>query len=320
MNALHALLAGACALFSACAAANPESIELGTVARDAQPRILAVIAHPDDETAFAASLYVSSRHLGGRCEVFVITNGEGGFKYSGLAERLYGAPLTIEAVGRERLPDLRRYEMVQSARILGVAHLEMIGERDHRYTTDVGEVLDPQAGVWDLERVRARLDARLAACAPQFVFTLLPTEDTHGHHKAATLLALEAVARMPPDARPVVLGATVEAGGEATDYARAGLPGHPASAVVGEPLVFDRRKPLGYRGALDWHVVADWAIAAHKSQGTLSMLSGRGDREVYRVFAGGPDDAPARAAALFERLGAVELPVRAYGPSAGVVP
>src|SRR5690606_3771002 len=121
LHALHALLVGACALFSACAAANPESIEIGSVARDAEPRILAVIAHPDDATAFAASLYVSSRHLGGRSEVFVITNGEGGFKYSGLAERLYGAPLTIEAVGRARLPDLRRYEMVQSALILGVA-------------------------------------------------------------------------------------------------------------------------------------------------------------------------------------------------------
>jgi len=314
------LVLGSLASLAGCSSTPSDAVEIGSIARDAEPRVLAVIAHPDDETAFAGSLYVAARHLKGRCEVLVVTNGEGGFKYSGLAESLYALNLTDEKVGRARLPKLRRYEMSQSALILGISRLEMLGERDHRYTTDVDEVLGPDAHAWDLARVRERLDAYLAEFRPQFVLTLLPGEDTHAHHKAATLLTLEAVARLPAEERPVVLGVTVESGDEASAYPAEGLAGHPASATVGAPLAFDRRKPLGYRGAVDWHVPVDWVIAAHKSQGTLSMMAGRGDREVFRVFAGGPADAHERTRALLERLAAVELPVPEYGPSAGVAP
>ena len=45
-------------------------------ADNATPRILAVVAHPDDETTFAASLYAASRGLGGVCDVVVITKGD----------------------------------------------------------------------------------------------------------------------------------------------------------------------------------------------------------------------------------------------------
>ena len=40
-----------------------------------------------------------------------------------------------------------------------------------------------------------------------FVFMHLPTPDTHGHHQAASILALEAVAELEPTRRPVPLGA-----------------------------------------------------------------------------------------------------------------
>ncbi len=45
--------------------------------------------------------------------------------------------------------------------------------------------------------VRERYDA---------IFTLLPTAETHGHHRAATLLALEAVSNLPVDQRPLTFG------------------------------------------------------------------------------------------------------------------
>jgi LmbE family N-acetylglucosaminyl deacetylase len=304
-----------------CAGGAPESIELARVSAQAQPRILAVIAHPDDESACAAALFVAARHLGGRCDVLVITNGEGGFKYSGLAESYYGSALSREEVGRAELPAIRRREMLESARVLGVARLELLGERDHRYTTDVGEVLGPGAGVWDLARVRERLDRRLAQGDYGFAFALLPTPQTHAHHKAATLLLLDAVARLPLERRPVVLGAAVESGVEQGAYAPEGLQGFPRSALAApQRFVLERRRPLGYRGALDWQMAVDWVIAAHKSQGTLARSAGRGEREVYLPFAGGPLDALERTARLFERFAAVELPVHDYGPSAGVVP
>src|SRR6187402_1770713 len=114
MRRFAALLVCLGALLGGCVSGTPEVFELASVAEDARPRILAVIAHPDDETAFAAGLYVAARHLGARCDVLVITNGEGGFKYSGLAESYYGAELSREEVGRAELPDIRRREMLES--------------------------------------------------------------------------------------------------------------------------------------------------------------------------------------------------------------
>ena len=135
----------------------PPFVQLQERSEDASPRILAVIAHPDDETAFAASLYAASRCLGGLCDVVVITNGEGGFKYSTLAQDLYGAELVREEVGREELPDIRRFEMAMACSWLGVHDLAFLDQRDHRYTTDEREVLAQEAGVWDLEAVRSEL-------------------------------------------------------------------------------------------------------------------------------------------------------------------
>jgi len=297
----------------------PPFVQLAERGEDASPRLLAVVAHPDDETAFAATLYAASRGLGGVCDVVVITNGEGGFKYSTLAQDLYGAELVREAVGREELPDIRRYEMAQACFWLGVHDLWFLEQRDHRYTTDEREVLGQGADVWDLDAVRAELGARLERGDYEFVLCLLPTPGTHGHHKAATILALEAVASLPVEARPVVLGASVEDDDERVEPDPGGLPGWPLTRLdpTAGRLVFDRRRRFGFREALDWRIVVDWDIAAHKSQGTLQMMAGQGAREVFFPFAGGPADGATRAATLFERLAGVTFEVPEYGASAG---
>src|SRR6266513_5463315 len=66
----------------------------------APPRVLIVVAHPDDESCFAATVYEIAHNLGGTVDQLVITNGEGGYRYSLLAESYYGVKLTDEAVGR----------------------------------------------------------------------------------------------------------------------------------------------------------------------------------------------------------------------------
>ena len=53
------------------------------------PRVLVVIAHPDDESILAVTLYKITREHGGVVDLFVITNGEAGFRYSTLAETYY---------------------------------------------------------------------------------------------------------------------------------------------------------------------------------------------------------------------------------------
>ena len=68
----------------------------------ARPKLLIVAAHPDDEYAFAATTYRLTHELGWTADHVVITNGEGGYRYSALAEAIYGVALTDESDGRSR--------------------------------------------------------------------------------------------------------------------------------------------------------------------------------------------------------------------------
>ena len=88
----------------------------------APPRALIVVAHPDDESCFAATVYEITHNLGGTVDQLVITNGEGGYRYSLLAESFYGVALTDEAVGRAALPEIRKRESLEAGRILGIAN------------------------------------------------------------------------------------------------------------------------------------------------------------------------------------------------------
>lgn len=282
------------------------------------PRILVVVAHPDDEIAFAGTVHQTATALGGTWDAVVVTNGEGGFKYATLAEEIYGAPLTVEEVGRARLPAIRSREMLESCGILGAHSVRFLDQRDHRYTQDVEEVLGPGAEVWDLEAVAASLDRVLEEGNYDFVLTLPPRESTHAHHKAASILAVEAARRLPPERQPVVLAGTTGTTDGAAPLGPTELPGYPATRIDPEPVgLFDRRRTFGHRARLDFRILANWAIAAHKSQGTMQLYANQGDYEVYFLYEPAPPAARARCDALFGDLAATAFPEREYDASAG---
>ena len=74
------------------------ALVLTIAAAAAEERVLLVVAHPDDEYTFAASVYRIAKELHGTVDQVVITNGEAGFRYSQLAEQFYHASLTQEAI------------------------------------------------------------------------------------------------------------------------------------------------------------------------------------------------------------------------------
>jgi LmbE family N-acetylglucosaminyl deacetylase len=279
------------------------------------PRVLAVVAHPDDEIAFAATLYKTATLLRGVADLVVITNGEAGFKYSTLAEPIYGLKLTDEAVGRKHLPAIRRNELIDGCRILRVRRIYALNQRDHRYTLDPNEVLAAEAHVWDLAVVRRDLRAILDHGKYDFVLTHLPVPSTHGHHKAATILALETVRAMPVESRPVVLGAArPEAGREFTV-----LEGFPVTRLRPEtpPFVFDRTQPFGFDNRLNYQILVNWAIAEHKSQGTMQLFMNHSDTETYRLYALDPDTAVERTRSWFESLARPQFPSTGVSEPAG---
>src|SRR5688500_8309755 len=75
---------------------------------DSSLRVLIVTAHPDDDVTFAATVYKITHDLHGLVDLALITNGEGGYKYSTLGETIYGLELTDERVGRAHLPTIRK--------------------------------------------------------------------------------------------------------------------------------------------------------------------------------------------------------------------
>ena len=280
------------------------------------PRLLLVTAHPDDETMFAGAVFQATHALGAEVDLVVLTNGEGGFRYATLAEPLYGLRLTDEAVAREHLPAIRKQELRGAARILGLRDCVFLEQPDTGYSL-APDALAPEG--WDVEAVRSQLRAQLEHGRHDFVFVMMPTARTHAHHRLSALLTLEVIAALPPEARPAVLGVSLHTrrGPPQPDGypilamdtpAAEGLPPHPLTALrtdVG-PFDFDRTRPLGHGGRLDFHVVVNWLIAEHKSQGFMQRRMNVADVERYACFALTSDAGTARARDLFARLATSE--------------
>ncbi len=157
------------------------------------PRALVVIAHPDDESTFAVTLYKIAKEQHGIVDMFVITNGEAGFKYSTLAETFYNCRLTNEKDGRKRLPAIRRRELKRAGRILGISHYFFVHQKDDKYCLNEREPLD---SCWNVGYVKERLARTLRRGRYDYVFCLLPDAKEHGAHKPASLLALDEVGRL----------------------------------------------------------------------------------------------------------------------------
>ena len=260
----------------------------------AQPKVLLVVAHPDDELLAAASIYRLARERGGTVDQLVITAGEGGFRYSTLAEVFYGLALTKEDVARRELPDIRKREILASGRILGIRSHFFLDEPDVENTADPNAVLD---GTWNVETILSRLDQLLEREKYDVVLTGLPRTDIGGHHLASTILTLRAVARRPAATRPVVLGGWVAGDpfGASTIPEAAGFSGTP-------DYTFNRTRKFGFNNALDYQIVVNWMIAEHKSQGLYQTNMNRSTHEYFWVFNRSDPAVAAKAKQLFALL------------------
>ena len=257
-------------------------------------KVLLVVAHPDDESECAATLYRITHELGGVVDQAIVTNGAGGQNFSTPALDYYGLSRK-EGIARS-LPGLRRREVRRAGQIIGIRHHYFLGQQDTGFTLDAGEGLR----TWDLPRVRRQIQNLLQSEHYDLVLTLLPAQDSHGHHQTVALLALEAAAAMPLASRPAVAG--VRAGSPVNGRLPVfnELAGFPATRTTGGAPVwcFDRRTPLPQNAALDHSIIVHWVIAEHKSQGMFQMEYGRHTHEYFWQFATGRE----RWDALWQRF------------------
>jgi LmbE family N-acetylglucosaminyl deacetylase len=262
-------------------------------------RVLLVVAHPDDEYEVAGTVYRIGKELSGTVDQFIITDGEAGYRYSSLAVPYYGIDLTNEAVGRARLPRIRREEARRAGKILGIRHQWFLNEKDAQFTLEADESLRRS---WHEARILRVLQRRLNRGHYDFVFVLLPSEQTHGKHKAASILTLEAVEQLPVGRRPIVLGA--QAGGNPEPHTA--LPEYPITATDSPKpqFQFDRDIRFGYHKSLSYQIVVDWVIAEHKSQGLFQTRCQQDRFENFWLFAINRTSAAGRAESLFAAIAA----------------
>lgn len=246
-------------------------------------KALIVTAHPDDESTFSITIYKLTHDLKAKVDIVVITNGEGGYKYSTLAEDFYGLELTDEKIGRENLPTIRKREMMNAGKLIGIRNYYFLEQKDHKYTQDVKEIYQ---GIWDIDLVKKRLSEIITNGEYNYIFTLLPTVDTHAHHKGATILTLEAVKSLAIKNKPIVLGSMLTAKEDTSSKDYAGLEDYSVTKINKDApiFIFDRTQKFGYKDNLNYKIIANWVLAEHKSQGSTQMSVNLGDLEKFWFF------------------------------------
>lgn len=269
--------------------------------QESEIKVLAVIAHPDDESGMAATIYKITHDLHGKVDIALVTNGEGGYKYSTLAEAYYNLELTREEIGREYLPAIRKRELMNAGKILGIRNYFFLDQKDHKYTLDVQEVFQK---IWDTSFVKRRLREIIDRGKYDFVFTPLPTPETHGHHKGAAILALQAVSGMRNAHKPIVLGVSVTSKKDSVKKIFSELENFPITRINlhASPFIFDRTQSFGFKKRLNYKVIVNWEIAEHKSQGTMQLYMNEGDYENYWFYSLNDEKGVERAAHLFGQL------------------
>jgi len=175
-----------------------------------------------------------------------------------------------------------------------------LDQRDSGFAADASAA---PAGNWDKPVVLTFLRGLLQREQYDAVLTLLPTTETHGHHRAATLLALEAAASLPEDHRPLLLAGEPCAAGDSSELFR-GIPGQPIARPTDQRpvFVFNRDARFGYRDALNYQIVVNWFIAEHKSQGLFQTDAGKHQLEQFWLFEASGRDADSRVRQLAHQL------------------
>jgi LmbE family N-acetylglucosaminyl deacetylase len=135
-------------------------------ARHDPPRLLLVVAHPDDETFGCGSLLLAAAAAGWRTTVACATRGEA------------GEPSPTTNLGARSLGDVREAELRSAARLLGVAEVILLGFADSGME---GEPRDGTLAAAGADAVTESVRRVVRAVEPDAVVTL-DASDGHRDH------------------------------------------------------------------------------------------------------------------------------------------
>lgn len=248
------------------------------------PKVLVVTAHPDDETGFSVTMFKITHEMKGIVDMAVMTDGGGGFADSQLGAMYYGLNLTDSVTARNHLPLLRKQEILNAGRIMGVRNMFYMEQPDDWYSTDPTPYISGKN--WDIPYVERRMDKILDDGDYDFVITMLPHVGQHGHHKTAVLMALRAVKRFNGAKKPIIIaGSPTTLQSKPMEFTM--LEGFPETKIKKDApqFVLNRAFKFKENDKVSYKIVADWVIAEYKSQGAIQEGGiHKTDLEIYRYF------------------------------------
>ncbi|WP_413305092.1 bacillithiol biosynthesis deacetylase BshB2 [Bacillus sp. 1P10SD] len=143
--------------------------------------VLVVFPHPDDE-AFGVSGTIATHVQNGTPVTYAcLTLGE-------MGRNMGNPPFT----NRENLPKIRKQELKEAARILGIQDLRMLGFRDKTIEFE------------DEEKLTNTMSALIDELNPSLIITFYPGYSVHPDHDATGAAVVRAVEKMPATARPTL--------------------------------------------------------------------------------------------------------------------
>ncbi|TCN23994.1 bacillithiol biosynthesis deacetylase BshB2 [Mesobacillus foraminis] len=144
-----------------------------------EQQVLVVFPHPDDEAFGVSGTIASHVNMGTPVTYACLTLGEMG--------RNMGNP---PFANRETLRSIRRYELKEAARVLGISDLRMLGYRDKTV-----EFEDP-------DKLTAEISDMINELNPSLIITFYPGYSVHPDHEATGEAVIRAVGQLPAEKRP----------------------------------------------------------------------------------------------------------------------
>ncbi|MGG1675809.1 bacillithiol biosynthesis deacetylase BshB2 [Neobacillus sp. NRS-1170] len=144
-------------------------------------QVLVVFPHPDDE-AFGVSGTIATHVQNGTPVTYAcLTLGE-------MGRNMGNPPFT----NRENLPKIRKKELQEAARVLGIQDLRMLGFRDKTIEFE------------DEDKLTNTMSELIKELNPSLIITFYPGYSVHPDHDATGAAVVRAVEKLPAAARPTL--------------------------------------------------------------------------------------------------------------------
>lgn len=144
-------------------------------------QVLIVYPHPDDEAFSCAGVIKMYANMGVPITYACLTLGE-------MGRNLGNPPFAT----RESLPEIRRVELKEACKAMGIGDLRMMGLRDKTIEFE------------DDEKMVKLVADLIDELNPSLIFTFLPGFAVHPDHEATARAVVEAVRRIPKETRPKI--------------------------------------------------------------------------------------------------------------------